>query len=92
MVSLAPVPKGLKDLARGFNPWSRLKKPRPEVGGRTGAIGVRMLTERTVDQKSSDPSGRGVGWTCYQGLKPLAESFGPFGTAAYSFSFNINPA
>ena len=37
VVGLAPVfiPKGLKDSARGFNPWCGFEKmPRPEVGGR----------------------------------------------------------
>ena len=75
------VPKGLKDAARGFNPWKHVHpKTRPE-----GAEDIR--DRRFVWSKSAQPRHRcyrplwgGPFFNWHLGLKPQAESFSPFGT------------
>jgi hypothetical protein len=69
------IPKGLQDSARGFNPWNASTHAPPE-----------WAEERL--HKRSDAMSRGnyvpplQGGTLFlrhQGLKPLAESYHPFG-------------
>jgi hypothetical protein len=75
------VPKGLKDSARGFNPWEHVHpKTRPE-----GAKDIR--DRRFVWSTSAQPRHRfyrplqgGPFFNRHLGLKPQAEPFSPFGT------------
>jgi hypothetical protein len=75
------APQGQKNLAQGFNPGLRLQTMRPESGAR-GVKSLRGIVERIV--RSRTPKS-GVTFrahsvkTRYPGLKPLAESFCPFG-------------
>ena len=75
------VPKGLKDSARGFNPWKHVHpETRPE-----GAEDIRDLyfvwsTSAHPEHRFYRPLRGGPFFNRYLGLKPQAESFSPFGT------------
>ena len=75
------VPKGLKDSARGFNPWRRVHaKTRPE-----GAEDIRdrrvVWTISAYRKRRFYRPLRGAHrFNRHLGLKPQAESFSPFGT------------
>jgi adenosylcobinamide-phosphate synthase len=75
------APQGLEDSARGFNPWLP-DKDCPALKGRQSQclefVGSGQTNRRS--RISSASSGRIILWVPSQGLKPLADSWSPFGT------------
>ena len=77
----------VEDLSRRDNrtqpgvltPGADKKMSRPEGGGRTVASDYGDVFKQTVDQNIFRPFRAGSPFYRYQGLKPLADSFHPFG-------------
>jgi hypothetical protein len=54
---MEPVPKGLKDSARGFNPGLLIEKEPPQRAAES--IAGPAIADTTSNESSSAPSGRG---------------------------------
>jgi hypothetical protein len=75
------VPKGLTDSGRGFNPWEDIHTTaRSEGAKEVRDRWIEWSTSAYLKQRFCRPLRGGAFYDQHHGLKPLAESFSPFGT------------